>query len=674
MNGEKLFEKNLMYFQKANLALYMRLREHEPHAHLVFDDNGEPDVEFDGKRLYGMGADTYGERHLARYWNSGAGRLRLSPISSDNIDTDAQPFLTRILRRAVDDGIVFNVDPTTQSSYHVFCLGLGLGRHLEQLVEQTQCRNLIIVEPNFDFVYWSAHVFDWIAFAEKMNQRDGALFHLITVARPDDVINDLRLIHRTHGACFYDGTVVYEHYQSSLFTAIQQYLATEGDMLFTGLGFMEDELNMTANTYRNLLDGTERVFRKTQIRDDIPAIVVGSGPSLDKSVEYIRRNADKALIISCGTSMAPLVRAGIMPDFHVEIERGMAQIVFAEELAEEYDFSSVCLVGSTTMLPEVKEIYPKRVYFFREMLSCYPLFSNDPRTILKYPSPTVTNAGLSFAQEIGIRKFYLFGTDLGFLDSKNHHSSGTQYPSDMVLESDREVRGNFGGMFKSTYVLSWARDTFENAIRAIGMGRSYYNCSDGTLIAGAIPLLPENVDFPRLQRPKQEIVDSIIKGFPLYDKGNFERHWCDGSVRHEVESLMERFIEALEDYPDLGSKRYAQSIMADLDYMNTALRPQSIVSGTVMQMLMAADYYLNRVSDEGKRHRMEAIVREEYVRAFEEISEEVDREISGLQENGRLPNRETGYRWYRDEQREDAEAAAAAAALEKAGNEPASES
>ncbi len=51
-----------------------------------------------------------------------------------------------------------------------------------------------------------------------------------------------------------------------------------------------------------------------------PALLVGAGPSLDGSLEYLRQAKGRALICAVHSSLMPLVRAGVVPDLVVIIE------------------------------------------------------------------------------------------------------------------------------------------------------------------------------------------------------------------------------------------------------------------------------------------------------------------------------------------------------------------
>jgi len=643
--SEDLFEKNLGFFQKINPVLAERLSSHEVLSTLVFDDESDPDVLFQDMKLYGQGAKKHAAQQIEAFWQK-PGVIELTRSSVVETDSEGSKLFESLSQFADDNAITFGANRTTRTAFHLIVLGIGLGQHMEALLEDVQPRNLIVVEPNFEFLYQSLFTFDWSDVVGPIIE-DGGAIHLLTDSDSNVLISEVRRIYTEYGRASIDGLTVYRHYEKPTFDAVERFLTTEGDKLFSGLGFFEDEINMIANTYNNLKGGREKVFYAHSEQQDFPAFVVGSGPSLDGSIEVIKANKDKAVIVSCGTALLPLLRAGITPDFHVELERSKYQMEIPHAVAQEFDLSGVCLIGSTTLVPGVREVFEKRVFYFRHLLSSFPAFSGELRNCLRYPSPTVGNTGVSFAQDIGFRQTYFFGMDLGFVDPDAHHSVNSVY-----LESDgkhnfgasiwdRTVRGNFGGEVKSTYVLQWARDTLEVSMNNVGLGRIFYNCSDGSLIEGAVPLLPEFVDLPEPSELKKVCVERIINGFSTYSDAEFNAHWQNGKVIQDVRDIGDRMIESIEKNPDLSTKKFLSELMKvarPLDYDDSAT---SLMRGSIYLLLVVGEYHIDRVVLGDKKDEFAAFVRGEYIRLINSMCDEVAVEFSALEKTGALVNRET---------------------------------
>ncbi|MBF0249262.1 MAG: motility associated factor glycosyltransferase family protein [Alphaproteobacteria bacterium] len=645
MDTDALFEKNLEFFKDLNPSLHARLRDYRPLGDLLFDEDGDPDMRFEGMAFYGGGARKHAERQIKDYWENPQ-FVSLKAMTDKDLDLESGALYRGLMASADKHGVTFAKSKTTRAAYHLVVLGIGLGMHLPGLLDEVKPRNLILIEPNFEFVYQSMRVLDWGETYRDFIDDKGKL-HLLLDDDAERLIEDMRTVYSLHGQALFDGLTVYEHYANPIYSAVMKFLATEGDMMFTGMGFFEDELNMMANTYAILESGTEKLFYADLEQKAIPAFVIGSGPSLDESLPVIRANQDKAVIISCGTGLMPVLRAGIVPDFHMELERGQYQVDIPTRLAEEFDLSRICLIGSTTLIPPVREVFARRVFFFRHLLSPFPLFSGVKRNCLRYPSPTVGNTGLSFAQDMGFRRIYFFGIDMGFADPTKHHSSNSPYIGDEAQyryeESmwDRETRGNFGGKVKSMHVLHWARDTMEAAIRNSSEGYTYYNCSDGAYIEGTVPLLPECLDLPDLTAPKTEIVDAIVNAYPTYTKADFDSHWAGGKVIDDVHQLGRDLIQCVRDNPDLTTKKYASEMMRILRPLSFDDAAIQMVRGTLFMFMIVSEFYLDRVEQEEKKAGLVTDLCDVLCDTITQMCVETETELRHVEQDGRLLKRQT---------------------------------
>lgn len=625
MADMSLFERNLALLQSTQPNVGRLLSGYVPQSQLVYDEDGEPDVEFRGMRLYAMGAGKYARRPKTEPWQY-PHRFTLGPPQIERLDPQTGDFMKRYLRRAVDAGMTFKTLQTSQTAYHLVVLGIGLGAHINGLIDLYQSRHVVLVEPNVEFLYQSLFVFDWTALAERC-ATEGRAFNIVVSDSPDEISLIVRTMIKNANAVSVDGTVVQVHYPSPTLLATGPELDKQIGLMLSGFGFMEDEFHMISNTYANLEDGTARVLKWR--RDEaysLPVLVVGSGGSFDESVEDIRRLSDRALVVSCGTALRPMLMAGIKPDVHIELERDDVRYDILSELIEGFDVRDIWLVGSSTVWPEFRRMFPKRLYYFRPALSAFPLFGLGPDSGLHQASPTVTNAALCFAQSIGARQIYFFGVDMSTRDPDRHHSRNSwQYTQahEYVYRGgwDMELPGNFGGTVLTNDVLMWAHDELEMAIRAVPGGRKYFNCSDGARIAGALPKLPKSVQLPEPSRPKKQLVEQLMTSFPCYAADVFKERWRDGALYRDLEEAAVELIDAIERHRDhLLDLSYLVELMADYSVVTQQLPVEKLVlRGTVLMVLMCGEYFLSRLEQVGRREELARIMGEEFIRTFEEM-------------------------------------------------------
>jgi hypothetical protein len=100
----------------------------------------------------------------------------------------------------------------------------------------------------------------------------------------------------------------------------------------------------------------------TGLFPDVPAIVVGAGPSLDRNLELLSGLEGKALLIAVDTALRPLLAAGIRPHLVVAVD---PSDVNARHLTNLGDTRGVWLVSEGSIAPEVLPAFAQRTFTFR---------------------------------------------------------------------------------------------------------------------------------------------------------------------------------------------------------------------------------------------------------------------------------------------------------------------
>lgn len=631
---KKLREKNLAAIAIKNPGLSKQLAEYVARSKLVFDDDGEPDIAFGSHKLYGRPLAEHAKAQITAFF-ANPSRIVMGVVQPSDLDRLGGRFVHEALRRGHEAGITFHLQPQTHRAVFLTVFGIGLGPHIDPLVEKTKCRYLILVEPNLEFLYHSLEVYDWSRLYRIIDKRHGLIAFLIG-DRPEPIDVTIRNVIR--GTCpgAFDGYTFFTHYSNRLFDNVIALMQKNAQMTVAGFGFTDDEVFMLRNTYANLCTGDALLSQRTGVRRTLaPIFIIGSGPSLDQAFEVIRANADNAVIFSCGTAIRPLMRAGIVPDFHLEIERNVEVVPLIEQADREFDLSPVCLVVTTTVDPRIPQYFKKKVFFFRPALSCTPIFAKNEESQPSGAGPTVVNAALSFAQDVGFREIYFFGVDLGTKVPSVRHSAHTWHSTEDGFENDIvysvPIAANFGGVVYSNRDLIWAQAEIENAIRRWGRGRFYYNCSDGARIKGMTARLARAIRLPSFPGGKQKVVDDLMATFPVYNKDDFDSSWTDKGVRKEIKHYARTILSALKKYPDLDSKMY-------LSEMNKVFLPANrrkeawamVFRGSIIMATLGAEYYLKRCNNDPKYGEFKKIVREELSRLTEKIRDYVLDELGDL--------------------------------------------
>lgn len=614
---QELREQNLQWFQSAYPQYYNQFQEHRSTSELIDEGQGWFNIRFSGQTLYEPSAQQYVTEQLDAFWRK-QNRIVMYPPQPNQFDHYASNCVHSTIERISAEGIEFATFVPTTKAYYAIVFGLGLGAHIQDIIEKSECQLIIIIEPNLDFLYQSLEVIDWAEIQQTLSDRGGNLS--LVVSDNQEVIFD-RIKHdvRLTNPCSYDGTLLYTHYQNSVFNVINQRLKTDANLILSGLGFYFDETVMIANTHENLRHGDAEMIRfcRHTVRH-YPVIIVGSGPSLDKEIEWLKKNQDKAVIVSCGTAILPLKRHGIEPDFQVEIEN-IPELFEENEIQKKYiDFSNTHLLATTTIDARVPKLYGRTSYYFRPALSSYPLFARPADEPLQNGSPTVVNAGLALAQNFGFREFYFLGVDMGSkvegLAHSKHAWQNTDEGAEVDIKFNIPIRGNFGGKVYTYGDLSWTRQELEAAIKHFYRGRMYYNCSDGAYIKGATAKHSRSVRLAEQPIKKSAEIKKITDAFEMYSREDFLEHWTDERIRDAIEEYTADLIACYQDIDNVLSKRALTDInklLVARDESGFPLGLAMIFRGSVWQALLAQDYYASRINDEKDVLRGNEIIKQE---------------------------------------------------------------
>jgi hypothetical protein len=589
--ADDLFRRNVEFLRGRFAPLAEAIETCAVPGELVSLPDGDWDLKLGGISMYPGGARRNAATQIERFLgdpNRSVVSLQL-PEPCPDPDTDA--FVADLRRCATENGISCDDDRQDVRAAKLVVFGLGLGHHLPVLAAATECRVMIVVEPHVDLYAAAFRTMDFQGFVEGMESQGRAVYFL---ADGDPLTARTFVIDALRDALppLIDGTAVFHHYNSPGLDAIAREVMGNLGLIATNFGFVSDEVTMVRNTYLNLRNGGTRYFKAGQAPAGVSAIVVGSGPSFDDSVAALKANQGRAMVISCGTALGLLLKHGIKPDIHCELENVSPPVELIESYRREHDLSGIVLLASTTVDPRLGALFERSVLFFRPGLSTEHLFGAGPEQMLANVTPMVSNLAMVAARVVGASAVYLMGIDLGSRNPLQHHSKESLYTSGQ-LEWDfpfhTQDAANFGGtaLTHSEYVMS--RHTKEIEIHARGAGIAYYNCSDGIRIQGAAPLRPEAMVLPELSPADKRRAAELLWEVAT-PTANLGQAWTPADGAQQVAEECRRLAAALPPSPDYAGAVAGMWMLArELQRNAGALR---VIRGTAIMMTMDAFFRL----------------------------------------------------------------------------------
>jgi hypothetical protein len=611
------FTANMAAFREHAPQIYARLAQVKtPHSRLFIDDDGAVDIAFGDRHFYREDAVAFTQRQIDAYFAAPERRFinELSFGTHDGIEGEYKRALTEALQRAEANLASQRVD---QDSHFTVVFGLGLGLHLEPLIEFTGCAHLIIAEPNFDNLYHSLFIIDWGGLFDRAAE-GGCAVHLVLEKDQDSIASQLRKLIRMGNPALLDGVYVYQHYGSSLLTEARAAFHRDFVVHVLGLGFFEDELLMMANAVANLKRQDVRVLATTQRERTEPVFICASGPSIDGDLEIIAAQRDRAVVVSVGSATRTLLANGIRPDIHVETENHPTNVANAARLAEQFGLSGITLLGASTVQPSMLEQFDDAILYCRDQQAPSAVFSEGVE-LMGSCGPVVANAALVTLLYLGFRELYLFGVDMGSRHTDTYHSADTFIGVGESDENFSELRlpapANFGGEAVAESILSWSRIAFENILKLHPNVRCV-NCSDGVRIAHAVPMLPRVLDLRNPPIDRAQVMGDIRDKLPTFSSDLVNRIWHEADLAaishdifHCIDALLASALSKQDDDPGVTWVYELYDVVGEAKVRSPAM--SIFLFGTTCLYLGSFWWFDGRIEDANARGRFRRTAIEE---------------------------------------------------------------
>lgn len=181
---------------------------------------------------------------------------------------------------------------------------------------------------------------------------------------------------------------------------------------------------LSKNVLRNF-SHIQTAFYVNRFQDafkNIPAVICGAGPSLQKELEKLRQLEDRALVFAGGSAAVALSHAGILPHFNVAIDPNFEEV---KRFNKSYAFE-VPLLYTNRLHPDVFKTFngphgyihaktggPLEAWWEEELgIEPLPLKEGFDLEAL-----SVTTTSLELATTMGCNPIYLVGVDLAFTNN-----------------------------------------------------------------------------------------------------------------------------------------------------------------------------------------------------------------------------------------------------------------
>ena len=400
---------------------------------------------------------------------------------------------------------VVNKKNLIKKIYKFIFFGAGLGLHIEEIYKKIHPYIVLIIEDNLELFRLSLFVTDYKNLSERSDIYFAVMSNDNELKKEFNKFYSNSIIHNNY--IKYD--LFYENYREKI-AKIQSYIVTHTTLTYPYDKLLKKNIRVvdSISSKFNFFDVSKHYDNKT-IFSKRPVVLVATGPSLDKNMEWLKRNAPHVIIVALFMTSVKLSKYGVYPDIVVHIDEGRApvedtikNIVDKEKFFKNAQF---LLSPSVEMDLFLKITQKERIYLFED------------RTRYKFKnghleSFSVGEIGYALSLLFGAKDIYLLGLDLA-LDpetklshSEDHVSSKSlnkikdSLSSDSVSlrESEFMVRGNFLDKVPTTPLFDMSIHRVNFFTKTLKKEyQKVYNLNNGAYFEETMPTIAKDIDLSR---------------------------------------------------------------------------------------------------------------------------------------------------------------------------------
>lgn len=387
---------------------------------------------------------------------------------------------------------------TMDCVHKIIFLGVGLGLHLKAMIEKLKAQVIFIKEKNLETFRLSLFVTDYSTLA-------GELFFSLTDNGNEEQENFVAFLNRGNNYNLHlkhipftldyqlelqrlQGHVLSQSYISYGYSAMLLRFVDSPRYLAQGYSFLNVNKRHTDNVFT-----------------DKPVLLLFSGPSTSKNINWVMDNRDRFLIVSPLSACRLLHHHNITPDIVVHIDPGENTSFLFEELdTKEYFKNTHILLASNVDQVTLGRFNRSNVHIIEQGTLYKKGFG-------RLSSPSVGEYSYALLLILGAKKLFMLGIDLA-LDNDTFQSHGGFH----AFETKGEINNNNASLDPNTSI-SYVKGNFRESVPTLAAYRislnqleifakdlklehhHIYNLSDGAYLEGCEPLHFKEYDWSQFQ-------------------------------------------------------------------------------------------------------------------------------------------------------------------------------
>jgi len=290
-------------------------------------------------------------------------------------------------------------------------------------------------------------------------------------------LEDSNILH--HLPSFKFNSDGYNQLKDDLYTHLNSLNIGGTTTRILGKDFLNNRFKHISTIHHHLL--LEHIQNKF---DDVPAILVAGGPSLDKNIHLLKQAQEKAVIIAVDTVLPALLKNGVHPHFLTCIDpNDLTFEKFADVIPKVKDVALIC---SSWVNPKTPKIFPAEQIFWTFTGKPMEAWLNSllGGKLLTGGASTVAHLNLIAAHMLRCDPIIFIGQDLAYPSSSSaSHANGTVLqgaaPTGIIKNhiQGETVTGINGEILRTHRSFLSMKEFFESAIAK--SDRTHINATQG---------------------------------------------------------------------------------------------------------------------------------------------------------------------------------------------------
>lgn len=458
-------------------------------------------------------------------------------------------------------------------AHKIIFLGIGLGLHLQGVINKLDPEVLFIKEINLETFRLSLFVTDYSKFKCEM-------FFSLTNNESEERENFLAFLNRGNNYNLHIKHIPFTlDYQLEL-QRLQTHVLSQS---YISYGYSAMLLRFI-DSPRYLAQGYDflninQIYSNT-IFSEKPVLLLFSGPSTSKNINWVIANRDRFILISALSTCRLLNRHNITPDIIIHIDPGENTSLLFEGLDIENYFTDAHILLASNVDEATFSKFDRSKIHFIEQGTYYK------KGFGRFSAPSVGEYTYGLSLIFGATNLFMLGIDLA-LDSETLQTHGDFHPfqtkgelntttsSLNPNESIVYVKGNHQETIPtlSAYTLSLEQvSIFTQMLKR--EHNKVYNLSDGAYLEGCEPLRLNEYDWSTLSVLDKAVVHDKIEAFFRDIGSNIFRKEDKEQIHYQIKEAkkLEKIIKQFQKKKFMNADAYLSSLgqlswnLSDMEY------------------------------------------------------------------------------------------------------------